>query len=134
MANIEQQSRLRFVLDENVPLAVAGWLRGRRPEWEVFHVLEVGLQGSTDPEIFQWAQANRCIIVTFDRDFADRRNLGAGLHCGIVHLRIRPTTIEQTRSALDRLLAQTDEADLVGAVVVVGRRNIRVRRPIEPDN
>ncbi|MCH7737901.1 MAG: DUF5615 family PIN-like protein [Chloroflexi bacterium] len=134
MANIEHQSRLRFVLDENVPLEVAGWLRDRRPEWEVFHVLELGLQGSTDHDIFQWAQANQCIIVTFDRDFTDRRNIGAGSHCGIVHLRIRPTTIEQTKSALDRLLAQTDEADLNGAVVVVGQRNIRVRRPSEPDN
>ena len=97
-------------------------------------MLEVGLQGSTDPEIFQWAQANRCIIVTFDGDFTDRRNLGAGVHCGIIHLRIRPTTIEQTTSALDRFLAETDEAKLDGAVVVVGQRNIRVIGPREPDN
>ncbi len=110
------------MLDENIPLAVAGWLRDRRPEWEVFHVLELGLRASTDFEIFQWAQENRCIIVTFDRDFADRRSFGAGPHRGIVHLRIRPTTIEQTRSALDRLFAQTDEEDLDGAVVVVGDR------------
>lgn len=97
-------------------------------------MLEVGLQGRPDPEIFQWAQANRCIIVTFDRYFTDRRNLGTGLHCGIIHLRIRPTTIEQTRSALDRLIAQTDEADLDGAVVIVGRRNIRLIRPGDPNN
>ena len=99
----------------------------------MFHVLEVGLQGHTDSDIFQWAQLNRCIIVTFDTDFTDRRNLGPGLHCGVILLRIRPTTIEQTRLALDRLLTETDEADLAGALVVVGRRNVRVRRPSESD-
>ena len=97
-------------------------------------MLEVGLQGGTDSEVFQWAQVNRCIIMTFDRDFADRRDLGAGLHCGLIHLRIRPTTIEQIRLALDRLLAQTDDADLDGALVVVGRNNIRVLRPRGPVN
>lgn len=95
-------------------------------------MLEVGLQGGTDSEVFQWAQINRCIIMAFDRDFADRRNLGASLHCGIIRLRIRPTTLEQTRLALDRLLAQMDEADLDGSLVVVGRSNIRVIRPSEP--
>ena len=134
MANIENRSPLRFVLDENVPLEVAGWLRDRRPGWEVFHVLELGFQGNSDLEIFQWAQANRCIVITFDRDFPDRRNLGTASHCGIVHLRVRPTTIEQTTAALDRLITQTEEADLNGAVVVVGRRNIRVRRPGDPSD
>lgn len=132
MAKVEHPSRLRFLLDENIPLAVAAWLRSRRAGWAVFHVLEVGLESNTDSEVFRWAQVNRCIIVTFDKDFADRRILGTGLHCGIIHLRIRPTTIEQTRLALDRLLAQTDEAELNGALVVIGRRNIRVRRPNEP--
>ena len=97
-------------------------------------MLELGLRASTDFEIFQWAQENQCIIVTFDGDFADRRNFGAVSHHGIIRLRIRPTTIEQTRSALDRLVAQTDVDDLDGAVVVVGRQNIRIRRPSGPDN
>lgn len=134
MAKVEHHSPLRFLLDENVALVVAEWFRNRRPRWAVFHVLEVGLGGRTDSLIFEWAQENRCIIVTFDRDFTDRRNLGAGSHCGIILLRIRPTTIAQTKSALDRLLTQMDEADLAGALVVVGRRNIRVRRPSESDD
>ena len=123
---------MRILLDENIPLAVAAWLRSRRPRWVVFHVLEVGLHGNPDFEVFQWAQINRCTIVTYDRGFADRRTLGAGLHCGIIHLRIRPTTIEQTRLALDRFLDQMEEADLNGALVVIGRQNIRVRRPGDP--
>jgi predicted nuclease of predicted toxin-antitoxin system len=98
----------------------------------VFHILEVGLQGSSDSEVFNWAQINRCILVTFDSDLADRRNLAAGFHCGIIRLRNKPTTIEQTRLALDRFLAQIDETDWNGALVVIGRLNIRISLPSEP--
>ncbi len=129
---IEHPSRLRFLLDENVPLAVVAWLRNRRPRWAVFHVLEVGLQGRPDSYIFEWAQVNQCIVVTFDRGFTNLRNLAAGSHCGIIHLRIRPTSVEQTRLALNRFLEQTDEADLNGALVVIRRQSIRIRRPSEP--
>ena len=131
MPGVERQPGLRILLDQNVPLAVAAWLRRRRPHWSVFHVSELGLQGSADPDVFKWAQDNWCIIITFDRDFADRRSFASGEHSGIVHLRVRPTTVEETQSALRRLLEQTEDTDLNGALVIVGRRNIRVRRAIK---
>jgi len=123
----ETRSGLRILLDENVPMAVAASLRRRQPNAEVFHALEVGLQGSADPDVFRWAQDNECIIVTFDRDFADRRGFAAGEHCGIVRLRVRPTTVEVITQALSRLLESVDDQALRGALVIVGRRHVRVR-------
>ncbi len=110
-----------------MPLAVARWLRSRRPNWEVFHISDLGLRGSVDHVIFDWAQDNGCIKVSYDKDFGDLRGRAAGAHRGIIRLRVRPTTEEETIRALGRLLNQTDETELKGALVIVGRNNIRVR-------
>ena len=72
MPEVENQPGLRVLLDENMPSSVAAWLKSHRPHWDVFLTSEVELQGSADPEVFQWAQDNRCLIVTLDRDFGDR--------------------------------------------------------------
>ena len=132
MPEVENQPGLRVFLDENIPVAVAEWLKSHRPDWEVFHALEVGLQGSADPEVFQWAQDNGCLILTFDRDFGDRRGLASGRHNGIIYLRVRPTTSEEVQIALGRLLGQVSDGELRGALVIVGTDNIRVRRGTTP--
>lgn len=60
---------LTVLLDQNVPRAIAGWLRARRPHWTIFHTSDVTLSGRPDEELFAWAQQQQAIIVTFDEDF-----------------------------------------------------------------
>ena len=128
LPGVEARSGLKILLDQNVPLEIADWLRKRKPDWQVQHVLEVGLEGLPDPEVFNWAQASACVFVTFDADFGDIRNYARGPHHGIIRLRVRPTTVEQTQSALVRLMDQTEESELPGALVIIGQRTVRVRR------
>lgn len=118
---------MSVLLDQNVPRAVADWLAGRKPSWEVRHTSEVGLDGETDRRVFEWAQEHDCIIVTFDEDFADQRVFPVGDHAGVVRLRVWPTTVEETQNGLERLVANVSEEELRGALVIVGRRRIRVR-------
>ena len=119
---------LRVLLDQNLPQAVAGWLRELRPQWRIWHTSEIHLNGRPDSEIFAWAQANRALIVTFDEDFADRRMFPLGEHHGVIRLRVWPTTIEETQSALHRLLECVPEEDLPGSLVIVDPHRIRVRK------
>ncbi|HEX5417419.1 MAG TPA: DUF5615 family PIN-like protein [Chloroflexota bacterium] len=118
---------IRVLLDQNVPRIIAEWLRQLRPEWTVFHASDVGLAAQPDHTLFAWAQAHQAIIVTYDEDFADRRRFQNRSHSGIIRLRVWPTTIEETESALTRLLAEVPDDDLVGALVIVGRTHIRIR-------
>lgn len=115
------------LFDQNVPQAVATWLRGLRSSWDVYHATEVGLAGRSDREVFDWAQARQAIIVTFDEDFADRRSFPVGVHYGVVRLRVWPTTVEETQDALERLLGEVPPNELSGSLVIVGRTRIRVR-------
>ena len=120
---------IRVLLDENVPQAVAVWLSQTRPDWYVSHANEVGLAGRTDPEVFQWAQTNCAVIVTFDEDFADMRTCPLGGHSGVIRLRVWPTTIEKTQAALSRLLAKVPDADIPGNLIIIDHNTVRVRRP-----
>ena len=65
--------RLTLLLDQNVPQQVGNSLRLKRPDWRVLHVNEIGLLGAPDEAIFQRAQTEGAIVVTFDEDFADTR-------------------------------------------------------------
>jgi predicted nuclease of predicted toxin-antitoxin system len=119
---------LTVLLDQNVPRAIAGWLRARCPHWTIFHTSDVTLSGRPDQELFAWAQQQQAIIVTFDEDFSDQRTFPIGSHAGIIRLRVWPTTIEETQDALARLLAEVPDAELAHALVIIDRHAIRVRR------
>jgi predicted nuclease of predicted toxin-antitoxin system len=91
------------------------------------HTSDVGLDGKPDAEMFAYAQVHACLVVTFDEHFADLRSFPVGQHHGVVRLRVWPTTIEETQSALARLLEQVTEDELRGALVVIDRQRIRIR-------
>lgn len=118
---------LTVLLDQNVPRLVGQFLRRRRPEWRVLHASEVDLAGAPDERIFQWAQRERAIIVTFDEDLADARMYPLGSHAGVIRLRVWPTTVEHTQEALERLLTNVPDEDLSGSLVIIDRERIRVR-------
>jgi len=61
------------------------------------------------------------VIVTYDEDFADQRAFPVGTHSGIVRLRVRLTTIEETQAALHRLLSVVSTIELPGALVIGDR-------------
>ncbi len=115
------------LLDQNVPREVASWLRAVRPSWNIYYAGDVGLAGKADREVFDWAQARRAVIITFNEDFADQRSFPVREHHGIVRLRVWPTTVEETQGALERLLAEVPDDELNGALVVIDRARIRVR-------
>jgi predicted nuclease of predicted toxin-antitoxin system len=118
-----------LLLDQNVPVAVAVWLAGRTSGWRVAHVNDLGLAGRPDSVIFSWAQEHRAIVITFDEDFADARFQSLGQHCGVVRLRVWPTSTDATIDALERLIGALPADDWAGALIIVDNRRIRIRRP-----
>jgi predicted nuclease of predicted toxin-antitoxin system len=120
----------RILLDQNVPVAAAEWLRQQKPSWRVEHVNDLGFAGKSDEFLYRWAQDNKSAIVTFDEHFADARFHGLGRHYGVVRLRVWPTTIEATIDALSRLLEKVPEDDWRTSLIIVDNQKIRVRRPM----
>lgn len=120
---------LHVLVDQNIPRSIAEWLKTKKPTWTVHHTSDVGLNGEPDARVFEWAQENEALILTFDEDFADQRTFPVGEHAGVIRLRVWPTTVTETRTALDRLLDEVSARALPGALVIVGRTRIRIRTP-----
>lgn len=119
---------LNILMDQNVPVAAVDWLRSQRPGWTVRHVTELGFAGRDDAFVFQWAQQEAAIVITYDEDFADARYYPLGRHRGVVRLRVWPTTIEVTIAAMERLLGQLPASEWPNSLVIIDNRKIRVRR------
>jgi predicted nuclease of predicted toxin-antitoxin system len=124
MANAEP----RILLDQNVPVAAAEWLRQQKPDWQVDHVNELGFAGESDEFLYRWAQEHKRTIVTFDEHFADSRFHGLGHHFGVIRLRVWPTTTEATIIALSRLLQGVPAESWHASLIIVDNKKIRVRR------
>ena len=119
---------LRILLDQNIPYPVKVWLCRGKSGWDVFHVKDIGLEGKSDSVLFQWAQKNEALIVTYDEDFADSRFYPLGSHHGVIRLKNWPTTIDKTIHALTRLFESTPESDLQKSLVIVDNQKIRIRK------
>ena len=66
---------MRFLVDAQLPPALARWLDGEGHDAE--HVLDCGLAGADDRAIWDYAATRGAVIVTKDEDFALRRTLEA---------------------------------------------------------
>lgn len=118
----------RILLDQNIPIALLGWLREKLPIWKIRHLNELGFQGKTDEFLYLWAQQNNAIIITYDEDFADSRFYQLGHHNGVIRLRVWPTTIEQTQSAMERLITDLPSTQWHGCLIIIDNKKIRVRK------
>src|SRR5437870_4649231 len=45
-------------------------------------------QRASDRSIFEWAQQNHSMVITFDEDFADTRMFPIGSRAGVIRLRV----------------------------------------------
>jgi predicted nuclease of predicted toxin-antitoxin system len=122
------EASLKILLDQNIPLAAADWLRSQESAWLIQHVKELGFAGCSDEFLYQWAQREGAIVVTYDEDFADARYYPLGRHHGVIRLRVWPTTTEKTIEALQRLLRQLPPKEWRNSLIIIDNQKIRVRR------
>ena len=108
---------IQLLLDEDVPVLLAQVLRERG--YDVVHVTEVGLSGSPDVAVLEWAVEQRRAVLTHNvRDFlalAERAAESSLDHYGILPSPQLPFG-DLLRRAL-RTLRDRTAADLVNAVV-----------------
>ena len=118
---------LIFLLDQNVPIAIAAWLKQKHPRWVIHHINDLGFQGKPDSFLYKWAQDHSAIVITYDEDFADARMYPLGKHHGVIRLRVWPTTTEKTKEAISRLLSQVKQSNIPNSLIIIDNHKIRIR-------
>lgn len=88
---------------------------------DVDTVTEEGLIGAPDRDVVAAA--------TLDRGLGDIRGYPPGSHAGIVVLRLTDQSAAAATKAVSDLATLTDPSSLAGAVAVLQRGLLRIRRP-----
>ena len=91
------------------------------------------MRSRPDSEVVTWAQANGCLIITFDTDFANGQDFPVGAHCGVIRLRLKYTTEEETMKALEPIFDRVDPKVLRDRVLIFKNGRIRIRPGLPPE-
>ena len=114
-------------VDEDLPRQIADLFAGRG--YDAVTVVMQGWQGFPDDELWPRVQVEKRWLVTADKGFADLRSHPPGSHAGALLFRLdeesRRGYLELAQVALERL----DLSSLMGSLIVVTRRGIRIRKP-----
>ncbi len=117
---------MKIKLDENLP---ASPVEGLTPlGHDVDTVVQEGLAGAADPQVWRVAQEEGRFLITQDLDFSDLRDFAPGSHNGIMLVRLR----EPGREALYRYVVQAftneDTSEWLGCFIVLSDHKLRVLR------
>ncbi|HLB69474.1 MAG: DUF5615 family PIN-like protein [Candidatus Methanoperedens sp.] len=115
------------MIDEDMPRSTGKILREQG--YDVKDIRDYGLRGATDEKIYEFAQLERAVILTGDRDFGNILRFPLGDHFGIViaHFPNEMLTAEINNHLLERF-KEISEDDFKGNVIVIEERKIRIRR------
>lgn len=121
---------MRVKIDENLPASLAAALRALGHDADT--VMEEGLSGSSDPEVWAAAQAESRLLITQDLDFSDTRTFAPGAHAGILLVRVGHATNRQLVALVASAFEREDVTSWTGCFVVLTDVKVRVRRPATP--
>lgn len=116
---------MKFLLDQDVYAVTARFLAALGHD--VTRAIEVGLSRASDEDILREAQSRERLVVTRDKDFGNLVFV-RGLGCGVLYLRILPSTQNSVHRELERILLSYSEDELSKAFVVVEPGGHRFRR------
>ena len=117
---------MRFLLDMNLPPAIAEWLQSKGHD--AVHIREIGLGHLPDREVFARAAEEGWIVVTFDLDFGEIAGLAGATGATVLLLRLRLAHQDYLRQRLQAAIVEAAETLEAGATVVVEDARIRIRR------
>jgi predicted nuclease of predicted toxin-antitoxin system len=117
---------MHIKVDEDLPLIAADWLRERG--FEASTVVEQGMGGWKDDQLWEAVQEKAQFLITADKGFADVRLYPPGSHGGILLLRPNEDGIRPVLDLLGAVLGEVDLAELEGVLAVATAQGLRVRR------
>lgn len=109
---------MKFLIDEQLPPALAGWLLSK--SHDAVHVRDIGMKTSADMTIWRFAEQNGAVVVTKDEDFTGFRSRSSS-GPQILWLRMGNTTNRRLFERLDVIWPDIVAALTSGAPIVEAR-------------
>ena len=117
----------KIVIDEDLHRSISEPLE--RLGYDPIDVRDRGLRGSTDQDVYAFAQRNEAAIISGDKDFSNILRFPVDEHYGIIvaHFpsQLSPSVVnEEIYSALQGISPDV----ITGALIVVTSGKVRIRR------
>lgn len=119
--------RMKIKLDENLPPVLATELRGLGHEVDT--VADEGLLGSEDEFLWPAVQAGQRFLITQDLDFSDARKYRAGIHFGILVLRLGDLKMIEIIDRVKAIFEAETVEQWASCCVIATEWKVRVTRP-----
>jgi predicted nuclease of predicted toxin-antitoxin system len=94
---------MKILLDANIPISLVEYLASF--SLKVFHILKSNLKSVSDQTIFQYAQKNKYLIITFDKDFLGDEFL-TQKHYGIIYIKSREKDLDKLANKITDILRE----------------------------
>jgi predicted nuclease of predicted toxin-antitoxin system len=120
---------MRFKVDENLPIEVAGVLTAAGHDAATVH--DEGIGGATDPHLAAVSRREERALVTLDLGFADIRSYPPEEYPGLIVLRLPRQDKLLVLQTCARLVATLVRGQLAGCLWIVEPDRIRIRRSQE---
>lgn len=117
---------LKITVDEDLPRQAVQLLREHG--YDAASVIEQGMGGWKDSQLWIATQKDQRYLVTADKGFGDIRAFPPGKHYGILLVRPDEDGIRPILDLLKKVLDSYNLEDLVGATTVATPRGIRLRK------
>ncbi len=118
---------MKLKLDENIPLSAK--TRLARVGFDTDTVLDEGLGGHPDPDVWAAAQSEGRFLITQDLDFSDVRVFAAGTHHGVLIVRLPDADQWRVADYLVAWFSGAEAKSWVRCFVVATPHKVRVIRP-----
>jgi len=115
----------RLLLDQNLSPQTTAFLRSLGHD--ATDLRELGKAGVSDVVVYETAQREGRILVTYDLDFSRRFMAQPDLE-GLIQLRVHPQTLENLHARLKDFLQRMDPDDVRGAIAIVENDRYRLRK------
>ena len=117
---------MQIKVDEDLPRQVVALLREKG--YQADSVVEQGMAGWKDAELWRRLQAESRFLITADKGFADIRTYPPGSHWGVMLLRSDQDGIRPTVELVEKVLQNYDLIEFAWKTSIVSPRGIRVRK------
>ncbi|HZK76013.1 MAG TPA: DUF5615 family PIN-like protein [Candidatus Kapabacteria bacterium] len=114
---MDKESELAFLLDENIPYSLMGFLQRRG--YNVDHIRKLGMAGIRNGEVYQLAVSLKSWIVTRDKDFRNYEKFLSYDVAGIIVIESElDLTRQQVVEVFERFL-KTFESKLASKSLII---------------
>jgi predicted nuclease of predicted toxin-antitoxin system len=120
---------MRLFLDENLQTPTVNFLR--ELGYDAVGVLDEDLTSQRDEFIFEHACQTDRVLLTYDSDFVDMRELVGVHHSGIIRLRLSNQRLDFVHPILQSALQSLQSHDLGDTLVTLSDHRLRIRHTFD---